>query len=136
MWQGRAKLRAKANYFIGEDRGRWRTNVPLFAAVEATNVQGGVDMVVYGGDGGFEYDLRVQPHTDLSELRLAFPGSARMQLTADGDAKIESTNGRELLMKKPRIYEEWPSANVTGKVVMGGYEMEDDGTIGFAIGPY
>ena len=32
-WQGSAKLRA--NYFIGNDRSRWRTNVPLYAAAEA-----------------------------------------------------------------------------------------------------
>ena len=69
-WQGSAKLRAKANYFIGSNRGRWRTNVPLYAAAGAKDIEPGVDMVVYGHNGGFEYDLRVQPHTDPSELRL------------------------------------------------------------------
>ena len=59
-----------------------------------------------------------------------------MQLTADGDLRIESINGRELLMKKPRIYEEWPSAGVARKLVAGGYEMENDGRIGFVIGAH
>ena len=95
-----------------------------------------MDMIIYGHDGGFEYDLRVRPHTDASDLRLEFSGSVRMQLTADGDLRIEPTNGRELLMKKPKIYEEWPSAGAAPKLVAGGYEIGNDGTIGFAVGSY
>jgi hypothetical protein len=135
VWSGSGELGAKANYFIGNDRSKWRRNVPLYATAEAKDIAPGVDMVVYGNDRGFEYDLRVQPHTDTSQLRLAFSPKGRAQLTANGDLIVQSANAVQLLMKKPRIYEERVEGNSARRELLaGGYELEADGTIGFTVG--
>src|SRR5260221_10823814 len=42
---GLDELPGKANYFIGKDRSKWRTNVPTYAKVQYRNVYPGVDLV-------------------------------------------------------------------------------------------
>ena len=48
---GEDKLPGKANYFIGNNPKRWRTNVPTYARVKYRDVYSGVDLVYYGNQG-------------------------------------------------------------------------------------
>ena len=48
---GLEELPSKANYFIGNDPHKWRTNVPTYARVKYANVYQGVDLVYYGNQG-------------------------------------------------------------------------------------
>src|SRR5947209_3643181 len=58
---GREELPGKSNYFIGNDPGQWRTNVPTYARVEYRNVYPGVDLVYYGNGRQLEHDFIVNP---------------------------------------------------------------------------
>jgi hypothetical protein len=58
---GFEKLPGTANYFIGNDPKKWRTNVPTYAKVEYRNIYPGVDLVYYGNQQQLEYDLVVAP---------------------------------------------------------------------------
>lgn len=59
---GTDELPGKANYFIGNDPQKWRTNVPTYAKVKFQNVYPGVDLVYYGNQSGqLEYDFVVAP---------------------------------------------------------------------------
>lgn len=152
-WQGREELPARANYFLKNDRSKWRTNVPLYEMAEAENVLPGVDLLAYGNGETLEYDLRLAPGVDASKLRLKFSADARPQLAANGDLTLSAATGSVLRMKTPRIYEESASAAPAGteipgepggqprqsrerKPVNGGYELEPDGTVGFLLGPH
>ncbi|MGH9685373.1 MAG: choice-of-anchor D domain-containing protein [Candidatus Acidiferrales bacterium] len=103
-WEGEGRLRGESNYFIGNDARRWRTHVPHFDSVKASNLFPGVGAVVYGNDQGLEYDLRVAPGMDVRRLRLKISGADRMQIDARGDLVIE-VGGRELRMRRPNMYE-------------------------------
>src|SRR2546430_4368433 len=61
----------KANYFIGNDRAQWRTNVPTYAKVHYRNVYPGIDLVYYGNQRQLEYDFVVAPRSEehTSELQ-------------------------------------------------------------------
>ena len=137
-WQGRERLRGETNYFIGNNPRRWRTHVPHFAEADAANASPGVAIVVYGNDEGLEYDLRVAPGADLSELRLKISGAESARLDANGDILLQA-GGAELRMKKPVVYEEIARAGgamALRKPVDGAYALASDGSLGFRIGPH
>jgi len=103
-WKGSDKLRAETNYFVGNDPKKWHTRVPHFARAEASSVSPGVGVAVYGNDEGVEYDLRVAPGRDVSNLRLTLAGAQSMRLEDTGDLLI-GVGGDEVRMKKPAVYE-------------------------------
>jgi len=143
VWQGVAPAGGETDYFMGNDPAKWRTHVRHFGEASATKVLPGVDIVAYGNSEGFEYDLRVGPGVDPSDLRLeiAADGAARsenIRLDASGDLHM-TLDGRELRMKKPTIYEERAasaSQPVKRKQIVGGYELAADGSVAFHLGPH
>ncbi len=68
---GTDDLPGKANYFIGNDPSKWRTDVPTYAKVKYEGVYPGVDLVYYGTRGGeLEYDFVVAPGADPAAITL------------------------------------------------------------------
>src|SRR4051794_25804377 len=65
---GEGVLEAKSNYFIGNDRSKWRTNVTQYARVRVAEVYRGIDVVYYGNEGRFEYDFIVNPGADPRQI--------------------------------------------------------------------
>ena len=51
------KQKAYHNYFIGNDKSKWASHVPLFNVVEYDNLYDGIDMKVYSNEGVFKYDF-------------------------------------------------------------------------------
>jgi hypothetical protein len=103
-WHGAGELPGRSNYFVGNNRDRWHTNVPHFARAETATSVPGVGMAVYGTDDGVEYDLQVAPGANVSSLRLQLSGAGRMRLDAKGDLLL-NVSGNEVRMKKPRVYQ-------------------------------
>jgi hypothetical protein len=145
-WRGEGQLAGRSNYFIGRNRREWRTHVPHYAGADAAEALPGVGMTIYGNGEGVEYDLRLRPGVNAAELRLTFAGTDETQLAANGDLVLRAGEN-ELRMKKPAIYEELPEAAASAKEgglqqsvarthVEGGYVLEADGSVGFAIGPH
>jgi hypothetical protein len=57
--RGEELLPGKSNYFIGNDRSKWRTNVPQYERVRISEAYRGIDIVYYGNQRQLEYDLVV-----------------------------------------------------------------------------
>ena len=147
-WNGKEKLVGRSNYFVGNNPRKWRRNVPHLARVEALQVAKGVDMVLYGNNEGAEYDLRIAPGAEASNLRLAIKGAERIRLTNTGDLSLR-VGAREIRMRKPQIFEEPRSSqnaaerslvlqrlSTVRNRVRGGYRMESDGSVGFWVGQH
>src|SRR6266853_3528243 len=71
---GLEELPGKANYFIGKDPARWRTNLPTYARVRYREVYPGIDLVYYGNQRQLEYDFVVAPEADAKKIVLGFKG--------------------------------------------------------------
>ena len=67
---GEKELITKSNFFLGNDKTKWRTNVANYGQVRAKDWVPGVDVVWHGGDNGLEYDLEVAAGVDARELRV------------------------------------------------------------------
>src|SRR5882762_8081425 len=75
----------RANYFIGKDPAKWRTNVATYAKVHYQNVYPGIDLVYYGNQRQLEYDFVVAPGSDPKKIVLGFKGADELQLDAKGE---------------------------------------------------
>src|SRR5216110_44310 len=75
----------KANYFIGKDPAKWRTNVPTYAKVHYRNVYPGIDLLYYGNQRQLEYDFVVAPGGSVSRIRLRFDSAGKMEIDRSGD---------------------------------------------------
>ena len=88
------ELGGKANYFIGNDPSKWRTNVPTYAKVKYEGVYPGVTLVYYGNEGQLEYDFVVAPGADPKAIVLDLtkqPGNrAAPKIDGNGDLIIST----------------------------------------------
>ncbi len=140
---GRDELPGKANYFLGNDPKKWRTNVPTYAKVRYHDVYPGVDLEYYGSpsaQGQLEYDFLVAPGADPSAIALQV-GAAReprLRIDAGGDLMIPAHRG-EIRFHKPLIYQRDAGSSLVAdhrSLVQGRYILDARNRIRFLLGPY
>jgi hypothetical protein len=126
------ELPGKSNYFIGNDPGKWRTNIPSYAKVLYSGVYPGIDVMYYGNGSQLEYDFVVNPGADPNVIGMRFEGSEGVSVGPDGDLDIE-VRGNQLRLLKPVAYQ-----GVKGQAaeVLVQYLRLDDGRVVLKIGSY
>lgn len=105
--QAAEKLPGTANYFIGRNPSKWKTNVATYARVKYEDVYPGIDLVYYGKDGQLEYDFAVKPSARASDIRILLSGigekrAARINSQGDLEAQVR---GGELDLHRPVAYQ-------------------------------
>jgi beta-propeller repeat-containing protein len=122
-----------ANYFIGGDPRRWRSNIRTYARVRYRGVYPGVDLIYYGAGRRLEHDFVVAPGTDPGVIKLSIGGPGQLSVDRTGDLVLRG-RGHELRLRKPLIYQEVAGAR---RVIEGGYHLRP-GTreVGFRVGPH
>jgi hypothetical protein len=98
------QLAGASNYFIGDDPGEWKTNVPSFSCIRYRDVYPGIDQVFYGNGRQLEYDLIVAPGVDAAQVSLAFNGAEDLALAENGDLVIQ-IDGEEMRQQRPAVYQ-------------------------------
>jgi hypothetical protein len=129
---GLDRLPTRANYFIGNDRSKWHTNIPTFARVICEKVYPGVDMIYYGSRKQLEYDFVVAPGADPDSIRLRFEDAQKTAVDAEGNLVIQ-TEETEIRHNKPVAYQETDGVR---REVSVAFNLLTDGTAGFQIGDY
>ena len=130
-----APLAALHNFFLGNDRERWRTDVPGYATVCMQGVLPGVDVMfrplLQGRSGAFEYDLLLAPGAELSRFVARCEGVARLRIDRDGRlcAAITTPEGeRELIQEAPIAWQDTPLGRRPLQVA---FRLLDECTYGF-----
>jgi hypothetical protein len=130
------KLPGKSNYFLGKDRKKWRTNVPIYTKVKYDSVYPGVDLVYYGNQGQLEYDFVVGPGADPRAIKFALQGATKVAIDASGDLVAE-LDGREIRLHKPLVYQpEKRKSKLTQHSIEGNYVLTGDNQVGFRVSVY
>jgi hypothetical protein len=129
---GDDQLRGTANYFLGNDPAKWRTNIPTYAKVKYSEVYPGVDLVYYGNQRQLEYDFLIAPGASAKPVKLRFAGASKLKLNADGDLTVVAKNG-EIAFRKPVAYQE---KNGRREPVTGQFTLLARNTVGFKLGDY
>lgn len=92
------------NYFIGSDRAKWASRVPVHGAVRLNHLYPGIDLVFHGQQQ-LEYDLLLAPGADVSLVTMRYEGQDNIALR-DGRLVISTTAG-EVLENAPVAWQEF-----------------------------
>ena len=128
-------IAARANYFRGNDPGKWRADLPLYGSVAYQEVYPGVDLKFYGQGSCLEYDVIVKPGADPSRVKFRFEGLTGLSVTPQGDLVMALPGGKELRQQKPLIYQEINGRRLPreGKFVLS---PDDPLVVGFQVAAY
>jgi hypothetical protein len=126
------ELPGKSNYLIGNDRSKWRTNVPNYRAVRESGIYPGIDLVYYGNQRQLEYDFVVAPGADPRAIELAFTGVRKITADSTGDLGL-SAKGGEMRLRKPVAYQE---NGGTKQFVAANFVVESGDRVSVKVGKY
>ena len=139
-------LQGKANYFIGNDPKKWRTNVPSYRNVKYEQLYPGVDLIYYGNQSQLEYDFVVAPGASPKRIRLAISGEEispqagaarstpiKLKVAANGDLVVTSTTS-EVRYQKPVAYQ--TAADGHKQLVAARFVLKSRNEVGFAVPSY
>ncbi len=101
---GEDKQTAYYNYFLGSDRSKWASNVPLYGAVRLEEVYPGIAARAYFEEGQMRYDMIVAPNADASRIALEFDGTDGVRVNGDGDLVLQTSVG-EVVQGKLYAYQ-------------------------------
>jgi hypothetical protein len=101
----------KVNYFKGEDKSEWRTDIPTSKAVLYKELYKHIDLKVYGVEKQIEYDWIVKPGGKVGDILFEYQHAKKVNIDTGGDLVIRTKFG-ELRHKKPVSYQ-----NIDGKRV-------------------
>jgi len=129
---GTDELPGKANYFIGKDRSKWRTNVPTYARVHYREVYPGIDLVYYGNQRQLEYDFVVAPGANPKKIVLGFRGADKLEIDSQGELVLHTAGG-DVRQHKPVIYQEIDGVR---QEIAGSYVRKGADRVGFRLAAY
>ena len=125
-------LPGSSSYFIGNDPSKWHSHIPQFAQVKYSAIYPGIDLVYYGKQGQLEYDFRVAPGSDPSQVKLHFSGAENLIQADNGDI-ILSTKDGDVRLHAPEIYQQ---SGATREPVSGHYALLGGNDLRFVVGAY
>lgn len=130
------KKTSHVNYFTGNDKTKWRSNIPTYGAVTYKDLYNNIDIKFYGNNRNIEHDVIVRPGGDPSLVRFAYEGVKGLKVNKAGDLEVSLEEGR-LIEKRPVIYQEVKGKRVA---VDGSYRIlkasDKSFTYGFKVASY
>ena len=129
---GELQQPGRVNYFLGNDRTRWRSGLPTYGRVVYRNLWPGVDMAFKGAAGRLEYEFVVHPGARPSDIDLAYHGATAISLDTSGNLAIKTRFG-VLTDRRPRTYQ-----LVNGKriPIASRFVLGNGGRFRFDVGRY
>src|SRR5262245_23806636 len=121
----------KANYIVGNDPARWRSDVPLYGRVRYAGVYPGISLTYYGDQRHLEYDLELEPGADPRAIRFRIEGAKSIRLDDQGRLRIRTTRG-ELVQHAPVVYQVKDGER---RPVAARFRRIGKRDIGFAVAP-
>ncbi len=87
------ELRGKLNYFIGNDRSQWATDVRRFSEAKSQEIYDGIAVRYYVESGAPRYDLIVKPGADPSQVQMKLEGADGARVLPNGNLEIRTQLG-------------------------------------------
>jgi len=126
---GRDAVNYTCNYFLGNDRSKWKTNVPSYGTIVYEDLYPGVDLKYYGNNREMEYDFEISPGADPSQVMVRYDGIESLDITPTGELVV-STSWGEVVEQKPLVYQ---GSGTNRQIVECEYRLLGDNTFGFNL---
>lgn len=89
---GEKKAEHYYNYFHGNDKSKWASNVGIYEAVIYDDIYDGIDIRCYNRGSNFKYDFILDPGVDPSTIDLRFEGLDGLSVI-DGNLVLQTAIG-------------------------------------------
>jgi hypothetical protein len=119
----------KYNFFLGNDRSRWQTNVPNYKDIIYQDIYPGIDLKYFGREGHLEYDLIVAAGADPSQIKIAYDGAESIRINKSGNLEI-NTGWDKIVELRPDVYQ---MVDGNRSKIECDYSLLSDNTFGFNI---
>ncbi len=123
------------NYFLGNDRSKWTTNVPIFESVQINEMYSGIDAVIQFENGMPRYDFIVKPGSDPANIALKFTGASDVTVDENGSSITLKTSFGDIKSGRITAYQE---INGIRSIVPCSFKPnnDSDNLIQFRVGNY
>ncbi|MDQ3111533.1 MAG: gliding motility-associated C-terminal domain-containing protein [Bacteroidota bacterium] len=91
------------NYFVGNDKNKWASDVHLYTEVNYAELYPSIDLRVYNKNQQLEYDYIVNDGGDVNAIRVQYSGADKIYLE-DGNLVIRTSQG-SITEQKPQAYQ-------------------------------
>lgn len=127
---GQGEVEGRFNYFVGNDRSKWASDVPRFSEVRSERIYDGVEARWYIDQGRPRYDLVVAPGADPARIAMRFEGA--QGISAKGTTLSLNTSLGEVQQRGLFAYQK---VNGATKQVRSSFRVEGN-TVRFDLGDY
>jgi gliding motility-associated-like protein len=110
-----------SNYFIGNDKSKWASNVNSYGSLLYKNIYPGIDVRYYSENGFLKYDLIVHPNASAASIALRYTGASGLEVK-DGNLLVKTSVG-SITEQYPYSYQ---VVNGQKQEVKCRYEVEGD----------
>ena len=125
-------LPGTVSYYVGNDRGKWRSGIRTYARIKVDSVYPGIDLIYYGNQQQLEYDFVVAPGADPSAIHFEISGANDVGLEPTGDLALVTKHGT-VVHRKPVIYQD---IDGTRHAVEGRFVLGARSEVSFAVDDY
>ena len=91
--KGENKAITKINYFKGNDRSKWRTNVSSFEYVNLGEIYGGIELKLKSIGNNVEKLFYVKPGADPDKIKIKIAGVKNINVNKDGQLELITESG-------------------------------------------
>ena len=95
---------AGINYFVGNDRSKWKPAIPTYKGIVYKGVYKGIDLKIFRKGKDMEYEFIVNPGANPNDILLTYTGIEGLAINGKGELLIGTAFG-ELRETKPYIYQ-------------------------------
>ena len=99
------KSQAKVNYFIGNDKNNWETNINTYNTINLNEVWQGIDVKINAYASNIEKLFFVKPNADVSNISIPILNTQKLSVSQTGELEIFTEEG-EFSFTKPIAYQD------------------------------
>ncbi len=129
-WLGTNKFDYHYNYFLGNDKSKWASNVPLYQEIKTNNVYKNIDLKTSTKDGNLKYDFIVHPGGDVSSIKMNYQGIEEISIY-NNRLKLSISYG-EIIEQEPYVYQIINGIKIE---ISSSYKLKN-GVVSYEIGDY
>jgi len=128
---GTDPAQTKVNYFIGNDRNKWKTNISTYNSVNLGEVYKGINLSLKAYGKTMEKVFTVEPGADPKAIKLKMEGANSLKVNEQGELEMETDFG-VVQFSRPVAYQK---KNGKKENVQVAYNLDKD-NYGFKAGTY
>jgi hypothetical protein len=103
--KGESQAVTKLNYFKGNDRSKWQSNIPAYDGVSLGEVYEGIEVKLKAYGNNVEKLFYVKPGAKPETIKIKLSGAKEIRVDENGDLEVETEQGT-VRFSKPVAFQE------------------------------